>query len=115
MTPQVIAGIIIVTWVFPMLSFMHSLFNADGYIKVAQYGTCILGSAFIKVMLTYLLPIFSAAFLSLLLLSVKAYHVQKKIKSETSLRGVINDIEALKTKQCKIPSKSIWAVLQANP
>jgi len=39
MTPRVIAGIIVFTWVVAMLLFVCSLFNVDGYITVAQYGT----------------------------------------------------------------------------
>ncbi|XP_065886668.1 trace amine-associated receptor 8c-like [Dysidea avara] len=106
MTPRAIAGIIAVTWLLPMLLFVHTLFNADGFIKVAQYGTCIsTGSAFVEALFTYMLPIFTAAFLSLVLnihLSMKAYRIHKQIESETSLRGFTNDLEALKTKQATI-------------
>jgi len=63
----------------------------DGYIKVAHYGTCIsIGSAFIKVILTYVLPIFCAAFLSLFLTAypcIKAYKVHRTSEgSSTMLR-----------------------------
>jgi len=106
MTPHTIAGIIVASWLLPMLLYVHALFNADGFTKVAQYGTCIsTGSAFIEAVFSYLLPIFTAAFLSMVLniyLSIKAYRIHKQIKSEASLRGFTNDLEALKTKQAAI-------------
>ena len=106
MTPHVIAGIIVVAWLLPMLLFMHTLFSSDGIIKVAQFGTCAsTGSSFIEAFFTYLLPIFTAAFLSLVLniyLSIKAYRIQKQIESETSLRGFTNDLKVMKTKKAAI-------------
>jgi len=89
-----------------MLLYTHKLFDDDGYVKVAQYGSCIsAGSRFIETVFTYLLPIFTAAFLSLVLniyLSIKAYQIQKKIEGETRLRGFTTDLKAMKTKQAAI-------------
>jgi len=106
MKPHTIAGIIAASWLLPMLLYVHVLFNADGFIKVAQYGTCIsTGSAFIEAVFSYLLPIFTAAFISLVLniyLSIKAYRIHKQIESESSLRGFTDNLKALKTKQAAI-------------
>ena len=103
---RVIAGSIASMWILSALMFTHVFFS-DGYIKTAQYGTCLSeGSTFLNTLITFILPISIVSIVSIILnayLSVKAYQVTKQIQKETRLSGATTDgLEGLKKKQATI-------------
>ncbi|XP_065920508.1 olfactory receptor 7C2-like [Dysidea avara] len=102
---RVIGGFIASVWVLSALLSIHVFFN-DGYTKTPQYGTCLSeGSTFVNTLITFILPIFIASFVAIILnayLSVKAYQVRKQIQMETRLSGRSKELKDLKKKQATI-------------
>ena len=64
MKPRVIVGSITAAWLFAILLYSQAFFN-DGYIKIAQYGTCSSeGNALLFTLLTYMLPNFTVSLMT---------------------------------------------------
>ena len=111
MRPRVVFGIITTKWVLAIVLFIHNLFNPEGFTKVAMFGTCTSNDgALLPTLITHILPVFSACFLTTILnvyLTFKAYQVHKQIQEESKLsgghsRGDNDQLKALKKKQATI-------------
>jgi len=110
MKPRVVFGIIATKWVLALALFSHNLFNSKGFTKVAKFGTCATNNnSLIESLMTYLLPIFLACFLTTILniyLTIKTYQIRKKIEKESKLSGGHerdnNQLKDLKKKQANI-------------
>ena len=108
MRPRVVFGIITTKWVLIIVLFTHSLFNPEGFTKVAKFGVCIPNERIH--MITHILPLILACFLTIALniyLTIKAYRVHKEIQEESKLsgghsRGDNDQLKALKKKQATI-------------
>ena len=110
MKPQVVFGIITTIWVLAVVLFIHNLFNPNGFIKVAQFGTCISKDSNLPhTLITYVVPVFLGCLFTVVLnsyLTIKAYQIRKKIQEESKLSGGNsrdNDqLKALKKKEATI-------------
>ena len=110
MKPQVVFGIITTKWLLAIVLFIHNLFNLQGFTKVAKFGTCRSNDgALLETLTTFMLPIFLACFLTVILniyLTIKAYQVYKQIQEESKLSGGHDKsnehYKALKKKQTTI-------------
>ncbi|XP_065886708.1 rhodopsin, GQ-coupled-like [Dysidea avara] len=117
MKPRTIFGSIPAAWLLSILLSSRAYFSA-GYIKMAQYGTCISeGSTFIFTLLGYVLPVFTVSLIVIILniyLSYKAYQVQREIQEESRLSGTTSN--EVKEKQATIkahlkPMKTLLVVV----
>jgi len=109
MKPKVVFGIIAAEWVLAVVLQTHFLFNTNGFIKVAEFGTCISTDNNLLVSLTFTLPVFLASLKTVILniyFTIKAYQVHKEIQEESKLSGGHsgdnNQLKALKKKHINI-------------
>ena len=109
MKPQVVFGIIIAEWLLAIALNTHYLFNL-GTTKIAKFGVCHSNDSNYANLMSYLLTVFLACFLTAILniyLTIKAYHIYKQIQEESKLSGghstEDNDqLKTLKKKQATI-------------
>ena len=106
MTPYVVSSMVATSWLLALLLSVKTLFNTDGYVKNAEYGLCTsIGSAFIEILLTHILPMFIISLLAMVFnvyLAIKAYQIYRQIQKEIRRSGVTSEVVALREKQHKI-------------
>jgi len=92
------------------------LFVYDGYVKVAEYGLCVIENPMHVTIFIYALLIFTESLLTISLniwLVIKAYQKHKQIQQETRLSVTNNQVKTLKHQQRKLKKnrKPIIALL----
>ena len=109
MKPRVVFGIIVVKHILVVLINVRNLF-ADGYTKVAQFGTCTRNySGLLENLITFTIPIFLTCLITVFLdvyLTIKAYQIRKQIQVQNKLSGghsgENNQVKTLRKKEANI-------------
>ena len=122
MTHRVVAGMICISWLLAIIISFHTLF-VHQITEVPEYSICILPqSSFLRVILTYAIPIITEASITTALnmyLAIKAYQVHRQIQKETRLSGATDQTEALQQKRRTIkkhmkPILTLLVILLGN-
>ena len=104
-THRVVAGSICISWLFAVFASIHTFFVRQNA-KLPKYGICdFITKDFLRVILTYAIPIFTEALTTTTLnvyLAYQVYQVHRQIQKETRLSGATSQVEALQQKRRKI-------------
>ena len=128
MKPRVVCGILVAEHLLMVMIHARYLYDPNGFIKLAQFGTCIYAHdfGFLEFMLTIVIPVFLTCLITVCLdvfLTIKAYQIHKKIQEGSKLSGGNsrdNDqLKALKRKEAKIkkslkPMVTLLVVVMGN-